>query len=642
MHDFMKTIVSALQAWTKKLIKNNTPDWNQNDANAEGYIKNRPFYASTSGSKVLIMSETIVSTDNSESNITEPLVVGNTYTVTFDGADYECVCREYDGYYMLGNNAIYEYDNGIEIDTGEPFAVETEGDGLQLYWYLQNDDEHTASVSQAGEEIIQKIDKKYLPEMSNIGAEGSGTNAEIFNDYSYNKAIGGYSHAEGYMTTAYGNGSHAEGEATIAYGIHSHAEGCGYGISTLLSGDANTTVYNGSFANTNIKPGWVVSIDQNQTDFAVVTDITDSTITLSRTLSNIAITKIIFTFSPAASGGYSHVEGNITTAYGNCAHAEGDRTAASGESSHAEGYFSVASGTYSHAEGQSAQASGPRGSHAEGRNTVASGESSHAEGRGTTASGKYSHAEGYASKASGESSHAEGTATKAAGNKQHVQGGYNIEDTASKYAHIVGNGTSDTARSNAHTLDWDGNGWFAGDVYVGGTGKDDASAKQLATKEYVDGLIDNTKTYVQSVNGVLPDENGDVKSDAAFREDMIVMNGRVIARKTASEISSAILSAKKAPVIACSYMGEDNTMRHIATSMEKRWVDGGYVDVLYFDDKIAPIIVNQAKNTITVDPDWVSPNTTLTANGLVLTDETTGAKYRLFINNGELTTQLLS
>lgn len=29
-------------------------------------------------------------------------------------------------------------------------------------------------------------------------------------------------------------------------------------------------------------------------------------------------------------------------------------------------------------------------------------------------------------------------------------------------------------------------------------------------------------------------------------------------------------------------------------------------------------------------------------NGLVLNDETTGAKYRLFINNGELTTQLLS
>jgi hypothetical protein len=37
----------------------------------------------------------------------------------------------------------------------------------------------------------------------------------------------------------------------------------------------------------------------------------------------------------------------------------------------------------------------------------------------------------------------------------------------------MGNGTSDTARSNAHTLDWDGNAWYQGDVYVGGTSQDD-------------------------------------------------------------------------------------------------------------------------------------------------------------------------
>lgn len=40
----------------------------------------------------------------------------------------------------------------------------------------------------------------------------------------------------------------------------------------------------------------------------------------------------------------------------------------------------------------------------------------------------------------------------------------NIKDTAKTYAHIVGNGTSDSARSNAYTLDWQGNGTFAGTV----------------------------------------------------------------------------------------------------------------------------------------------------------------------------------
>jgi hypothetical protein len=48
-----------------------------------------------------------------------------------------------------------------------------------------------------------------------------------------------------------------------------------------------------------------------------------------------------------------------------------------------------------------------------------------------------------------------------------------------KYAHIVGNGWGNGSRSNAHTLDWDGNAWFAGDVYVGGTGQDDPNAKKL-------------------------------------------------------------------------------------------------------------------------------------------------------------------
>ena len=43
-------------------------------------------------------------------------------------------------------------------------------------------------------------------------------------------------------------------------------------------------------------------------------------------------------------------------------------------------------------------------------------------------------------------------------------GTYNIEDTEGKYAFIVGNGTSDTDRSNCHTLDKEGNAWYSGDI----------------------------------------------------------------------------------------------------------------------------------------------------------------------------------
>ena len=187
---------------------------------------------------------------------------------------------------------------------------------------------------------------------------------------------------------------------------------------------------------------------------------------------------------------------------GECAFAEGKYTKASGEGSHAEGMDTTASGNYSHAEGLNAQALG-FGSHAEGFQTTASrsyshaegdgatasGDTSHAEGGYTTASGLYSHAEGYHTTASGARSHAEGKGTTASGENQQVQGKYNIEDTTN--AHIVGNGNGDDTRSNAHTIDWSGNAWFAGNVYTGstsGTNKDEGS-KKLATEEYVNNLV---------------------------------------------------------------------------------------------------------------------------------------------------------
>ena len=164
-----------------------------------------------------------------------------------------------------------------------------------------------------------------------------------------------------------------------------------------------------------------------------------------------------------ASGVTSHAEGSETNASGVTSHAEGRMTTASGDGSHAEGSDTIALGDYSHAEGNTTTASGDS-SHAEGSDTIASGVYSHAEGNTTTASSNMSHAEGNYTTASGLSSHAEGHMTTASGQYQHVQGKYNIEDTEGKYAHIVGNGTSDIAKSNAHTLDWKGNAWYAGDV----------------------------------------------------------------------------------------------------------------------------------------------------------------------------------
>lgn len=92
-----------------------------------------------------------------------------------------------------------------------------------------------------------------------------------------------------------------------------------------------------------------------------------------------------------------------------------------------------------------------------------------------TTVGIYSHAEGADTTASGNFSHAEGDDTIAASSTQHVQGKFNIKDTAGKYAHIVGNGTSTAYRSNAHTLDWDGVPWYKGRPQFGGTAQDNGA-----------------------------------------------------------------------------------------------------------------------------------------------------------------------
>ena len=98
-------------------------------------------------------------------------------------------------------------------------------------------------------------------------------------------ALGSYSHAEGYRTTASGNSSHAECDNTTARGSSSHAEG----------------YYTTARGSSSHAEG----------------------------------------FNTTASGSESHAEGSYTTASGNNSHAEGDHTTASGNSSHAEGAYNV-------------------------------------------------------------------------------------------------------------------------------------------------------------------------------------------------------------------------------------------------------------------------------------------------------------
>lgn len=147
--------------------------------------------------------------------------------------------------------------------------------------------------------------------------------------------------------------------------------------------------------------------------------------------------------------------------------AEGTSTA-SGKYAHAEGVATNAEGIFSHAEGSDTYARAPN-AHAEGYMTTATGSYSHSEGDTTTAWGGASHAEGNRTYAGGHSSHAEGIGTQTTAWGSHAGGKYNVVDSyPGTYAEIIGNGTADNARSNARTLDFNGNEELKGELYLGG------------------------------------------------------------------------------------------------------------------------------------------------------------------------------
>ena len=235
-----------------------------------------------------------------------------------------------------------------------------------------------------------------------------------------------------------------------------------------------------------------------------------------------------------ASGTASHSEGSGCEAKDSYTHAEGRDTHAENGQAHAEGYGTYAKGLCAHAEGCTTQANGHY-THSEGLNTTAGQSASHAEGESTTTWGQAAHAEGYSTYAQNKASHAEGIGTMALQDAQHAQGKYNIGDDTNTYAHIVGNGTSDASRSNAHTLDWNGNAWFAGDVTATDDNGDEVSLKEtkpsksatgrtISLKDSADLPLVDLKIYGHTVQNSTPTPDSPVEINGVGKNGGLVVN----------------------------------------------------------------------------------------------------------------------
>ena len=213
-----------------------------------------------------------------------------------------------------------------------------------------------------------------------------------------------------------------------------------------------------TFMGDGTKTSFTLSLTANSSSYTVKVkneynqDVT-SNYTVSKTTTSVSITS-------APAKGYVVTATYNTTDSRAKAYTAGNRYSGSnvGGYSFAAGRNVTASGAYSHAEGEYTNAVG-RSSHAEGNETTASGLFGHAEGDNTTANGSTSHAEGCSTTASGRYSHAQNLGTIAASGNQTAIGKYNVADDSDEYALIIGNGTgiADNNRSNALTVDWDGN-----------------------------------------------------------------------------------------------------------------------------------------------------------------------------------------
>ncbi len=425
-----------------KFEANLQSDWNKTE-DENGGIINKPEIYNGNGTKAIIEGEdTIAGIKAFKIQTINDNIITVTNSTTFDqlAVDDKITIMDKDSkvyidIYEIASKDINTKTITLKKDTNGSFSIINNATyfcvlakpqvGSMVY---EGTDPNSQSNSHAEGYRTRAIGKQ-------SHAEGGGD----FSQKTYNVAAGPRSHAEGYQTQAIGSATHAEGTKTTANGSYSHAEG-------------QATTANGSASHAEGYRAQAIGLYSHaEGDFTV------------------------------ANGARSHAEGNGCQATNNNAHAEGYKTQALGTEAHAEGIETIASGTASHAEGKWAKAYG-KYSHAEGFETVVgkldsdgiyvsntAPNGAHAEGYKTIAEGEASHAEGHLTKTVGISSHAEGIGTIAQGNYQHVQGTYN-EALSDNYLHIVGNGTgdSDDKRSNAHTLDKDGNAWFAGNVTAGG------------------------------------------------------------------------------------------------------------------------------------------------------------------------------
>lgn len=139
-----------------------TPDYLQNDETAADYIKNRPFYSEYEERYIFENKSVSIENVNEGVSIYDkpelPILVGESYKVTWDGVEYNCTAYlDEHKYLIIGNAELWGGSGG----NNEPFLIADSSMGF--YLIVGEAGEHTFSIY-GQTEIITKLPEKYFPE----------------------------------------------------------------------------------------------------------------------------------------------------------------------------------------------------------------------------------------------------------------------------------------------------------------------------------------------------------------------------------------------------------------------------------------------------------------------------------------------
>lgn len=355
-------------------------------------------------------------------------------------------------------------------------------------------------------------------------AEGLATVASGYASHAegaYSQPTANYSHAEGGWTQANGEMSHSEGYRSIAVGQGSHSEG-GYYDGT--NGMVKTTAV-GQFSHAEGQGSFSIGVASHSEGYA-----TYANADYSHAEGNGCYATGIGSHAENKSNAYAqycHSEGYNTTVTQNYGHSEGQGTGAHGLAGHSEGTNTSATRRSQHVEGEynitdtyipdgydSSTAPQQRGQYIH----IAGNGTNESNGNFITGNIQYSKSEvdcGFRPlyiktnvTVSGVTYYAEYNARESTTTSKWWQDGndpviiqlgeeqgengisditntgfkFRVDDSAFFTKRVYWN--ADT-RSNAYTLDWDGNGVYAGKLTVGTA---PTNNMDVATKQYVDNL----------------------------------------------------------------------------------------------------------------------------------------------------------